>query len=60
MTDLLIQLWQIKERENLTDKHLESALGVDRMTIYRWRKLGMKPSPLAQEKIEAFVKERRE
>mgnify|MGYP005622637513 CR=1 FL=1 len=53
--NILGRLWEIKEDRNYTDKQLESFLGVDRMTIYRWRKREKKPSPLAEEKIKMFV-----
>lgn len=52
----LEKLWKIKDRENLSDKDLEKELGVDRMTIWVWRKKGVNPSPLAMERIKEFLR----
>jgi len=52
----LERLWEIKNKHNLSDKDLEKELGVDRMTIWRWRNQDIKPSPLAMERITKFLK----
>lgn len=51
----LEKLWEIKEKENFSYKDLEREIGVDRMTIWKWRKQHSNPSPLAIEKIEKFL-----
>lgn len=55
-TNILSKLWEIKEKENLSDKELEAELGIDRMTIWRWRKMKNKPSVLAIKRIEEFIR----
>ena len=48
-------LRRIKTRKGYTYEEMADAMGVSLWTVFRWLRKIRKPSPMAKEKINAFI-----